>query len=214
LGNSEDELLKKIVASTLSVLGALMVGFAADAASLQVDGTGLLTGATGVVVNGGTYSVTFVDGSCVSVFSGCDDAVDDFAFTTETLALSASQALLDSVFIGDFDDDPSRTFGCSLAFNCVAYTPFRIRPILDLFQVDVAFSGNGGLNLVTDSVGVDITNFTIEDTTTDPAFVWAVWSPESAQQVPEAPTFVLLGAGLLVLELTRRRHAQPTVGKQ
>jgi hypothetical protein len=45
---------------------------------LQVSG-GILDGIDGVVVDGSTYNVTFVQGSCVSVFSGCT-STSDFPF--------------------------------------------------------------------------------------------------------------------------------------
>jgi hypothetical protein len=197
--------MTRILAGTLTVLGVLVVGSSASAVSLQIDGAGLLTGATGVVVNGDTYSVTFLDGSCISVFNGCDNAAEDFAFTTEALALSASQALLDSVFTGIYDDDPTLTFGCSSVIGCRVETPYRIRPLLSDFQVDVAYAANNSVIIANDALGLDPTTFTVEDTTTKPQSVWALWSPESAQQVPEAPTIVMLAAGLVGLGFIRRR---------
>jgi hypothetical protein len=103
-----------------SCLGMLVVSLAlassADAATLLVNGSGLLTGATGVDVGGTLYDVEFVEGSCVALFDGCD-AVTDFDFTTAADVLAASQALLDQVFLdvsgqGTFDTRPSLTFGC------------------------------------------------------------------------------------------------------
>ena len=59
-----------------------------------MNGSGILTGATGVNVNGTVYDVEFVEDSCVVAFSGC--AVQ-LAFSTQSDALAAAQALLDQV---------------------------------------------------------------------------------------------------------------------
>ena len=80
-----------------SCLALLLVTFAlrssADAATLLVSGSGILTGATGVNVEGTLYDVEFVDGTCAALFDGCD-SVNDFTFSTEADALVASQRCL------------------------------------------------------------------------------------------------------------------------
>lgn len=84
-------------------IAAMALIFAAPAVAtvaLQVNSSGVVTGATGVNVAGSLYDVNFVDGTCASVFGTCDSA--HFAFTTDTSAVNASQALLDQVFVGPF----------------------------------------------------------------------------------------------------------------
>ena len=77
--------------AAVAVAALFLVTTAASAAPiLQVTG-GILTGATGVDVGGTLYDVELLDGSCVSVFSGCDD-VSDFAFQTEAEANAAGTA--------------------------------------------------------------------------------------------------------------------------
>jgi hypothetical protein len=140
-------------------LGTFVVTLAlastANAATLLVNGSGILTGATDVNVGGTLYDVEFVDGTCVALFDGCDSA-NDFDFSTEADALAASQALLDQVFVntaqGSFDSDPSLTFGCSS--TCFASTPFGLGDLFGQLVVrsgvaenqsvgfDVAFSGS------------------------------------------------------------------------
>lgn len=110
------------------VVALFLATTGAQAATLNVV-AGILVGASGVDVGGTLYDVEFVDGTCVGLFSGCD-SVDDFAFTTSSDALAASQALLDEVFIdggpGLFDTHPELTQGCTSVSTCNALTPYAI----------------------------------------------------------------------------------------
>ncbi len=166
---------------------------------LQVNGSGILTGALGVQVGGSLYNVQFVEGSCNSLFNSCNPT--DFDFPSLALADAASSALLTQVFIdsvlGDFDSRPELTFGCSLvlAMVCSASTPYAA------VGTNVSLSNarnlaNTGLDVVTHPViTADV------DSSTQLAAVFAVWSP-----VPEPATITLLGAGLLALVFDRRRR--------
>ena len=58
------------------VLGMFSSGIFADPVLDIVDGQ--LVGATGVEVDGSFYDVVFDEGSCVSIFSGCDEVSDFF----------------------------------------------------------------------------------------------------------------------------------------
>lgn len=97
---------------------------ASAAAVLQVDSNGILTGATDVFVNGRAYDVAFRDGSCVSLFNGCDSA-DDFIFHDGGSAKLASLALIEQVFIGVFNNNPLALSGCfDLVSICMHRTPY------------------------------------------------------------------------------------------
>ena len=65
-----------------------------NAATVVMSG-GQLIGATGVEVNGASYDVAFLDGSCNSLYNGCTG----LPFTTSSEGLAASQALIDQVMI-------------------------------------------------------------------------------------------------------------------
>ena len=115
---------------TLVVLAlGLTVTSAQASPILIVNGSGILTGATGVNVGGTLYDVEFVDGTCVALFTGCDQP-SDFTFTTAADADVASQALLDQVLldtgVGAFDSNPALTFGCSNSIICFVDTPYHV----------------------------------------------------------------------------------------
>ena len=106
----------------------LFAASSAQAATITVDASGILLGATGVTVSGQMYDVAFIDGTCADAYGVCDEA--HFVFTTESAALAASWALLDQVFLdgglGNFDSDPTLTNGCFFPNNCWALTPYQI----------------------------------------------------------------------------------------
>lgn len=89
--------------------------------------TGILLGAKNVLVSGAYYDVEFVDGSCVQVYSGCDEATD-FAIDTLAGATAATQALMDQVFLdvaaGSFDTRPELIRGCAFGRRCIAITKY------------------------------------------------------------------------------------------
>ncbi len=104
---------------------------------LDVDVNGNLHGASNVLVDGVYYDVQFVEGTCVSVYDGCDEP-EDFPFPPSPtsgslagLALSALEAsvLIDIPGVGNFDSSPHLTNGCfihppALQTRCVVLLPY------------------------------------------------------------------------------------------
>ena len=90
------------------LIGLVLMASGAQAVTLNVVG-GQLMGASGVDVGGTLYNVEFLDGTCIDLYSGCDENTD-FTIDSEASALLASQALLDQVFLdvseGSFDSLP------------------------------------------------------------------------------------------------------------
>ena len=84
--------MTKFLKSLATALLFAVIATAGHAATYTFNGSGQLTGATGVDVSGTLYDVTFEEGSCAEVFSGCDNVSDDFDFDTVAAAEAAAKA--------------------------------------------------------------------------------------------------------------------------
>ena len=199
----------RLLFSLVALSVSLFLASAASAATLLVNGSGILTGATDVNVGGTLYDVTFVDGTCIALFEGCD-SVNDFDFTTEADAVAASQALLDQVFHdaaqGEFDADPGLTSGCiNTTFGvCEVWTPFGFGDLAGESGVLIGAAENDaslGLDTVFVRVGIPDT-----DSTNTEEVVFARWTPTGVPDVPEPASLSLLGLGLASIGVRRWRQ--------
>ena len=183
----------------------LMAG-GAQAVTFNVIG-GQLHGASNVLVGGSLYDVQFLDGTCIGLYSSCDD-VSDFTFQTEASAVLASQALLDQVF---FDFYPDETYGIGPVNYGIALTPYALLivccdPTGDPYPAEPLFAGAVNFHPISgfpDQVAAPLA----DDPQLGPSFgsgdyVYAVWS-----SVPEPSTALLLGLGLTGLAAKGRRRS-------
>jgi hypothetical protein len=197
----------------ITLVVVLLASSSASAVTFNVVG-GQLLGASGVIVDGSSYNVEFLDGTCIALYNGCDEA-SDFTFQTEAAALLASQALLDQVFLdiarGGFDVNPELTTGCSFNSTCRAWTPYNLLLAPVPGFTNPAISGWDGIYAQNQSGatpdfvqgGPDsiLSTMNIGSLTSVGADTMAVWTP-----VPEPGTGVLMGLGLLGLGVSNRRQ--------
>lgn len=168
-----------------------------SAVVLNIDSNGKLLGATGIIVGSEVYDIAFVDGSCIGLFSGCDEP-SDFFFNDTLSAGAASTELFTQVFIdselGNFDSNPGLTNGCGSLVRCTVFTPVGGAPLAEFVPTVTALNRNfdplDGAGAGQGSRGGD---FTSNDTIT-----FGIWS-NSVSQVPVPAAVWLFGTGLIGL---------------
>lgn len=169
-----------------------------------------LRGATGVIVNGKSYDVSFVDGTCAQVFVGCNTS-SDLNFQTSADAAAAAQALLDQVFVDStvnifqlYDSRPGLTAGCTLAYFCSAFIPFDVGPSLFSYALATNESSESG-DMVS---GISYLPQRTADLSSQPSGVYARFSlTQSAVPEPATWALMLLGFGGIGLAMRRKPRA-------
>lgn len=126
------------------LVGLILLANDARAQTLDIQ-AGRLMGAFGVQVNGTFYDVAFVDGTCVSLFDGCDEP-SDFVVNDLEDSIAFAQAIENIWNSNDsFDREPELTNGCGNPHICFIYTPIhfdadpnmvRVRRALNLKTID------------------------------------------------------------------------------
>lgn len=183
--------------SLVGILAMLMAVPAMAAATLTTNGSGQLTGVTGLTVGGQSYNVTFADGTCPALFGGCD-AVTDFTFQNGTDATSAAAALIAAIVGSSFDTAPGTTFGCIGGESCDMLIPYGI-------PAAGQFDARGALNLAgSNSTAITVTGTTaLFDTSANNSQVFALFSIAAVPE-PSAWALMLLGFGAIGIAMRRR----------
>ena len=198
-------IIKRLSGAILGMALA-MTASPVSAATLVLNGGGELTGARGVSVGGALYDVDFVDGTCVDLFTGCDEN-SDFTFAGDNVTAElAAEALHNQVFIGVFDDNPSLTHGCT-GLLCIAWTPVSVSGLtvggLNAFNLSLAANANGSPDFVAFNQIESSRDFADE-----PSDVWARWSEVSTVPLPAAGWMLLFAVACLA-GLGRRVGQRP-----
>ena len=194
---------------------------AAATVSLQFNGSGQLTGATGISVRDArfdgvlsytTYDVQFLEGTCSALFGGCDQA-SDFVMTDGGDGLQAyyaAQALLDQVFTGSYDLTPTLTAGCGSPFFCEALIPYAAD--YGYFTSTSAFNGIGDADTVASGLRSNDFNSTDGPVAFDNTNVFALFSLSAEPAVPEPSTWAMMLLGFAGIGTAlRRRRKLPTL---
>ncbi|NNL67069.1 MAG: hypothetical protein HKP30_12555 [Myxococcales bacterium] len=171
----------------------------AHATTLTTNGSGQVTGAFGIVVDGSSYSLVMADTTCAALFNGCD-ADADFSPQTEANQLDAQQALvsfLSEVWAQGFG--PGDIVGCiGSTSQCSVYTPTHIvetnpgvgASVLGLLTASgLAQGGVQGIAATQDFSTADV----------------AAWALMTFTAIPEPGTALLLAPALAALAHRRRR---------
>lgn len=183
----------------------------AAAAPLQIVSGGKLMGATGVDVNGTLYDVQFLDGTCATVFTGCD-TLSDFDFQTTADGQAAAAALLAQVLIdtalGTFDSDPELTNGCTNTGLCILAIPVAFAPFGFLGEPGITGPTANNESLPPDGVG--LLSAKLDADLSEASFAaWAKFTPAAATPVPEPGSLLLFATGGAALLTKLRRRRKP-----
>ena len=190
----------KLAASLLILLAGVQIQTTQALPILQLDSDFQLHGAKGVLIDGFSYNVRFIDSSCDRIWSGCDN--NKFLFKTSEFAMKASQALLDQVFLDLaphllFDSVPWTLAGIEPLNEAFVWTPFRntgsgvsAMTAVNRPMESGDFTGAGAA-----PVSRDFGSFAASDT-------WAKWT---VTVVPEPSVMLLMASGLIAFGVVRRK---------
>lgn len=212
------------IGRALAIVFAIAGANTSYAFVVQYDTNGVITGVAEVDVNGTFYDVSFMEGSCNSLYGGCDSSL--FAFQTADDAEAAASALCLDVFSdwcrsGILLPNPDYYFpplvGCEQTPGapdryCRLITPFATgvnsQGQLDLYEVLSNLStfsiGTNGNILGVDTSGNEIN--TAFDTTWYGVdnITHGVWSLSESTEVPAPASLLLFSLGLMGLGYSYR----------
>jgi len=181
---------------------ALSLG-AANSSVVFITENGQLIGVNNIKVDRDFYNVRFIDGTCIDLFDGCDNASTDFPFNSAE-AYAAMLALKDQAFNGNvYDADPLLTRGIDADMfyfgEAEILLPVHLAPAVSLVAL---YNRSGATPDFVPNPSIDgyaLTNADFDSGTAGNS-VYSVWD------VPIPSTFILV-AGVIAGLITRARSA-------
>ena len=191
--------------ATLALCSLALSAAAASAAPVLHVNNGVLEGASGVIVNGMSYEVSFIDGSCVSLYGGCTDT-SQFTFHTRADAVSAMSALSDQVWGSSWG--AGNLGGCETTDVCATLLQYGV--FQSPFEIETLYYYNYANPALADYVL--FARIGPSYYTSSANFNNAVWrlSDAGTGRLPEPASLSLAALALGVAGVTGRRRRRPT----
>jgi hypothetical protein len=176
---------------------------AAASPSLITDTSGNILGVTDLPVWNNTnthfygyFNVSFEDGSCAALFSGCDDKYTDFALPLSS-NLHGMTALVD--FLGEMDN-PEQINGCESLSECRITAPHNPNLSAQTFgaHTKIIMAGSSDFYVTESNAGGILEDFFL-----NPSRTFAVFTPAAAVPLPAAAW--LFSSALLGFTSLRRK---------
>lgn len=190
-----------------------MLASNAYAVTLEINASGLLSGVSGVNLNGQQYNVAFMDGTCDSVYGPCNEQGLNLMFHNYSDARAANSALISQAFSsaanGTFEY-AGNIAGCSpqltLTGICQLNTPFSAYVRYNYVEAASGYvytmgshgpyvGNTNGFRLTDDLGTMQYAN----------QYVWARWTAAPVSPVPEPSIFALMCIGLVPLVARLRK---------
>lgn len=167
---------------------------------LQVD-AGKVTGVKNLNLNGTNYDVIFSNGSCITLFSGCDEPHLDFPFQTLGEAHEAIGTAIGFVYGHSLNyRQPSQIQGCDFEYFCLIFAPYGINTSNGYMEGGYLFYKGPGSTFSSDELAPYV------DTAGESYYTFAVFTEVATASVPESSALILLSLGLVGLGLQRSRN--------